>query len=243
MTKLPTNTVYQWTQSCMRCCHGIFSAVLLCCTAFVIVFGIVVWSELGGPVNVLSGYYQPIAVTLFCFAFLYFSLSIFGILSLMLNSPKFLTCMTYLGLTLSAVQMLTGFLCVGVRHYLHTDIGSRMNYTQMNYLKDFTYQHGWNTTQNLMKCCGVHSSNEWFRILGFDNLPDSCCINKFPGCGLEAFSDRNYYSVGCFGPYTATTSSYVLSIVIFGFVMSFFHLLLVAVPLYLVKKIEEYDNL
>ena len=38
------------------------------------------------------------------------------------------------------------------------------------------------------KCCGINNASTWAR---FDpNLPDSCCVNEFSGCGQNKYANR-----------------------------------------------------
>ncbi|XP_014772953.1 CD63 antigen [Octopus bimaculoides] len=243
MATIPAESVKQWTRNGMRCCFGVLSCVLLCGAVFTIAFGVVIQMEYGGPINTFGGHFQLFSILLLCSGTLYFLLAMFGIGSLILNSSKGLSIMTYFVLILAIVQIFTGMVGIGAKGYVHGEINKRMKSAQMNYLKNPTSQIAWNTTQREMICCGIYSSSEWFRVLGDHNLPDSCCIYKSPGCGLQAIAQSNYYNDGCLRSYVSFTNLYQFGISIYCLLSNFLHLFLIAIPIYLIQKLEEYDKL
>ena len=66
---------------------------------------------------------------------------------------------------------------------------------------DYSEAKGWRMIQLAFSCCGVDSYEDWKAKLN-PNVPDSCCVSVYQGCGSDVFGNLsnldNIHQRGCF---------------------------------------------
>ncbi|CAG7687321.1 unnamed protein product [Allacma fusca] len=83
-----------------------------------------------------------------------------------------------------------------------------------------------NELQQNFQCCGFDGVNDWKIIWEKPDVPDSCCVEQFIGCGKNVFaqqinSSTNVHLMGCSHNQTSFSSKYLLLLEQVKFVEAF----------------------
>jgi CD63 antigen len=88
-----------------------------------------------------------------------------------------------------------------LRPKLDDAVRSTMTATIQQYPQGEFVLKTWDDVQTDLQCCGANNYTDWQSNAQLnDSVPDSCCINYQPGCGLNVFKSGNLstiFSIGC----------------------------------------------
>jgi len=180
-------------------------------------------------------------------------ISFFGCCGAIMENP----CMMYTFATLVTLMLLIEVgLTVVILIYKNDardEVIQQMKNGLANYNTDS--HHGvtltWDAMQETYQCCGIEHPRDWETVASLGkSVPDSCCKNKFEGCGKNALNtpdNKEIFEVGCFTKFATDVETNVEIAGAVGGVLGAVQLIAILVACCMGKRManrryEDYDH-
>lgn len=128
----------------------------------------------------------------------------FGCCGAIMENPCMLLTYFLLVVIIFVMEIVAGILAFVFRNEVETVLknelllGVREKY---NTSSEQGLRDAWDSVQRNLKCCGVESYEDWYRISSWrkeNRVPDSCCIEEIPNCGTHNADPNIWHQQGCF---------------------------------------------
>ena len=73
------------------------------------------------------------------------------------------------------LQIGSGIAAFALKGDLKDAIEVNMKTAMGSYTNETEYKDVWDAVQNNFQCCGVEKPDDWYNVLGNNNVADSCC--------------------------------------------------------------------
>ncbi|GAB1597359.1 tetraspanin-9-like [Argonauta hians] len=236
-----SNSSNSWLIGCAKCSFWFISIVLMLNAAFSIILGLAIQILYVSKYDEFGAHFQFYAIILWSFGLILFFLGAYGL--------HFLKSNNYIGLTVYGcfvmfivfLQVLLGFTGLILKGYNKEVIFSKMVTAQYQYTTNTYYEKKWDTLQEKLRCCGIYSYNEWYKVYNRRILPISCCDPESEDCSTNAGQFHGHYSSGCLRKYIHSINYVQTGISFYTILSGLFTLVITISPTQMARRVYKYE--